>query len=235
LFSTSVSKEFVMKSFFAAMIAVVMLSLVHSAEAGPFCGILRRAATVVTAPVRTVRGNIQSRRAVRQTPPAAPVSPAACSRPESSAAVQPSEEKHPTLATEALMDVVYAMHGKSNEIRAKHKLPLHPLHPKLCAAAQEQAEFLARTGHYAGGRINGGSGHMKNGDPNSRAAKYGFHARSLQEDLTPGRSVDEAFYAWVNAYGHHNYGTILSDTECAGFGFASGPWGNVYCALYGSE
>jgi hypothetical protein len=123
--------------------------------------------------------------------------------------------RHPTL---------FGMLQRNNSIRRRVGLFPHRISPTLTAAAQDHANYMARTGQFS---------HYVNGGPQSRAGKYGFRG-GVRENIAMGtRSIDGAFSMWQNSGAH--YASIVSGTAEAGFGYAVGPGGQVYwVGMYGS-
>jgi len=123
--------------------------------------------------------------------------------------------RHPTL---------FGMLQRNNSIRRRVGLFPHRISPTLTAAAQDHANYMARTGQFS---------HYTNGSPQSRAGKYGFRG-GVRENIAMGtRSIDGAFSMWQNSGAH--YASIVSGTAEAGFGYAVGPGGQVYwVGMYGS-
>jgi hypothetical protein len=123
--------------------------------------------------------------------------------------------RHPTL---------FGMLQRNNSIRRRVGLFPHRISPTLTAAAQDHANFMARSGQFS---------HYTNGSPQSRAGKYGFRG-GVRENIAMGtRSIDGAFAMWQNSGAH--YASIVSGTAEAGFGYAVGPGGQVYwVGMYGT-
>src|SRR5438132_9924298 len=122
--------------------------------------------------------------------------------------------RHPTL---------YSMLVRNNNIRRRVGLFPHRMNPALAAAAQDHANYMARTGQFS---------HYTNGGPQGRANKYGFGGGVL-ENIATGGGVDNAFVMWQNSGAH--YASIVSRTTDAGFGYAVGPNGSTYfVGIYGS-
>jgi hypothetical protein len=97
------------------------------------------------------------------------------------------------------------------------------MNPALAAAAQDHANYMARTGQFS---------HYTNGSPQSRANKYGFGGGVL-ENIATGGGLDNAFAMWQGSGAH--YASIVSNTTDAGFGYAVGPNGAAYfVGIYGS-
>jgi hypothetical protein len=112
---------------------------------------------------------------------------------------------------------------RNNNIRRRVGLWPHRMNPALAAAAQDHANYMARTGQFS---------HYTNGGPQGRAAKYGFGG-GVRENIATGGGVDTAFSMW-QASGAH-YASIVSGTTDAGFGYAVGPNGATYfVGVYGT-
>jgi hypothetical protein len=93
----------------------------------------------------------------------------------------------------------------------------HRINPALTAAAQDHANYMARTGQFS---------HYVNGGPQYRANKYGFRA-GVRENIAYGSaSIDGTFNQWVNSGPH--YASIVSGTTEAGFGYAVNANGLAY-------
>jgi hypothetical protein len=97
------------------------------------------------------------------------------------------------------------------------------MNPALTAAAQDHANYMARTGQFS---------HYTNLGPQGRANKYGFGGGVL-ENIATGGGLDNAFVMWQNSGAH--YASIVSGTTDAGFGYAVGPNGSTYfVGIYGT-
>jgi len=144
---------------------------------------------------------------------------AASARGDSTAESQASPQvrplhRHPTL---------FGMLTRNNNIRRRVGLRPHRMNPALAAAAQDHANYMARTGQFS---------HYTNGSPQSRANKYGFGGGVL-ENIATGGGLDNAFAMWQGSGAH--YASIVSNTTDAGFGYAVGPNGAAYfVGIYGS-
>jgi hypothetical protein len=112
---------------------------------------------------------------------------------------------------------------RNNNLRRRAGLWPHRMNPALVAAAQDHANYMARTGQFS---------HYTNGGPQGRAYKYGFGGGVL-ENIATGGNTDTAFGMWTASGAH--YASIVSRTTDAGFGYAVGPSGATYfVGLYGS-
>jgi uncharacterized protein YkwD len=113
--------------------------------------------------------------------------------------------------------IFLGMLRRNNDIRRRVGLFPHRLNPALTAAAQDHANYMARTGQFS---------HYTNGGPQYRANKFGFRG-GVRENIAYGtRSIDGAFNMWQNSGAH--YASIVSGTTEAGFGYAVGASGQVY-------
>jgi uncharacterized protein YkwD len=122
--------------------------------------------------------------------------------------------RHPTL---------FGMLVRNNNLRRRAGLWPHRMNPALVAAAQDHANYMARTGQFS---------HYTNGGPQGRAYKYGFGG-GVRENIATGGNIDTAFSMWTASGAH--YASIVSGTTDAGFGYAVGPGGATYfVGLYGS-
>ena len=122
--------------------------------------------------------------------------------------------RHPTL---------FGMLVRNNNIRRRVGLRPHRMNPALTQAAQDHANYMARTGQFS---------HYTNLGPQGRANKYGFSGGVL-ENIATGGGLDNAFVMWQNSGAH--YASIVSGTTDAGFGYAVGPNGATYfVGIYGT-
>jgi len=113
--------------------------------------------------------------------------------------------------------IFLGMLRRNNDIRRRAGLFPHRINPALTAAAQDHANYMARTGQFS---------HYTNGGPQYRANKFGFRG-GVRENIAYGTaSVDGAFNMWQNSGAH--YASIVSGTTEAGFGYAVGVAGQVY-------
>ena len=122
--------------------------------------------------------------------------------------------RHPTL---------FGMLVRNNNIRRRVGLRPHRMNPALAAAAQDHANYMAKTGQFS---------HYSNNGPQGRANKYGFKGGVL-ENIAMGGGLDNAFVMWTNSGAH--YASIVSGTTDAGFGYAISPNGGTYfVGIYGT-
>lgn len=120
--------------------------------------------------------------------------------------------------------LLLGMLRRSNDLRSARNLTPHAISPELTKAAQDQAEYMARTASFS---------HYNNGGPGGRAARHGFNG-SARENIAMGyATVDVAFVGWRNSGGH--YASIVSNTTHAGFGYAESEGGTpYYVGVYGT-
>lgn len=122
--------------------------------------------------------------------------------------------RHPT---------IFGMLVRNNNLRRRVGLIPHRINPALVAAAQDHANYMARTGQFS---------HYTNGGPQTRANRYGFPG-GVRENIATGGNIDTAFSMWTASGAH--YASIVSGTTDAGFGYAVGPGGATYfVGLYGT-
>jgi uncharacterized protein YkwD len=150
---------------------------------------------------------------LNSVPPAATAGGESNTHAQASPQVRPLH-RHPTL---------FGMLTRNNNIRRRVGLRPHRMNPALAAAAQDHANYMAKTGQFS---------HYTNGSPQSRANKYGFGGGVL-ENIATGGGLDTAFAMWQNSGAH--YSSIVSSTTDAGFGYAVGPNGSTYfVGIYGT-
>ncbi|MEZ6113503.1 MAG: CAP domain-containing protein [Pirellulaceae bacterium] len=115
------------------------------------------------------------------------------------------------------------MLDRNNQWRASAGMGPQRLHPALTRAAQDHANYMARTGSFS---------HHSNGGPLSRASRYGFQGL-VRENIAMGQvTISEAFQSWRNSGGH--WANICCDAPAAGFGYAIDSAGNGYwVGVYG--
>src|SRR5437868_12140095 len=73
--------------------------------------------------------------------------------------------RHPTL---------FGMLVRNNNLRRRVGLWPHRMNPALTAAAQDHANYMARTGQFS---------HYVNGGPSGRAYKYGYTGGGVRENI----------------------------------------------------
>jgi hypothetical protein len=116
--------------------------------------------------------------------------------------------RHPTLL---------GMLRRNNDIRRRVGLWPHRMNPALTKAAQDHANYMARTGDFQ---------HYSNGGPQGRAARYGFSGGVRENIAWNYQGIEGAFGAWTTSSAH--YASLASSTTDAGFGYAVGNNGSTY-------
>jgi uncharacterized protein YkwD len=211
-----------------ATLACSMVLFVTSTEAGIF---FRRSSnsyrpTTYYRPATTT----YSRPAAATPRPAAVTQPTTVFRPASAPVVQPATqaqaEAAPVQATAPTYNsVILNMLARNNAIRTSRGMRPTFLSSRLTAAAQNHANYMARTG-----TMN----HYTNGGPQARAAMYGFRG-GVRENIAMGQpSVDSVFSTWTASGGH--YANMMSHSDVAGFGYAVGANGQPFwVAVYATN
>lgn len=151
--------------------------------------------------------------------------PTATTVPAATAAAADTPDTSPAPVRLVDHPILRACWTRNCELRTARGLQPHVLNERLCAAAQDHANWMA---------ANHSMQHYSNDGPFGRALRYGFR-RGVQENIAYGYgSVDSAFNAWVNSGGH--YANMMSGTSSAGFGCAVASNGTLYwCAVYGNS
>ena len=123
--------------------------------------------------------------------------------------------RHPTLL---------GMLRRNNSIRRGVGLWPHRMNPALTKAAQDHANYMARSGDFQ---------HYSNAGPQGRASRYGFRGGVRENIAWNYQGIDGAFGAWTTSSGH--YASLVSSTTDAGFGYAVGANGSTYwVGVYGN-
>lgn len=121
--------------------------------------------------------------------------------------------------------VLLRMLLRNNQVRGGVGLRGHRLHPALARAAQDHANYMARTRDFS---------HYSNLGPSGRAQKYGYSSGVLENIAYGYPSIDAAFTGWQNSGGH--WANMSSHTADAGFGYAVSADGTAYwVAVYGNS
>jgi uncharacterized protein YkwD len=131
----------------------------------------------------------------------------------------------PTLAEQML--------AENNRVRALAGKPPQTLDQRLCQAAQEQADHLARNNYRY---TSSGSAHFYgNGSVETRAARYGFQGDLGENFAGNQHDLETAFEQWQESPGHAR--TLYGSYDRCGFGMAYSPTtGHTYwMAVYGRE
>lgn len=128
-------------------------------------------------------------------------------------------------------DAAVAVMTRINAERTPHGLRPVLYHPLLAAAAQGQAEDIARRGNPQGKLHEGSDG----SDEATRVNRTGYHWSNLGEIAAPGwpqQPIDPAdvVQRWMNSPGHR--GQILTPTHRdAGVGIATAADGTGYAVV----
>jgi uncharacterized protein YkwD len=113
---------------------------------------------------------------------------------------------------------LFGMLTRNNVMRRRAGLLPHRMSPALTLAAQDHANYMARTGQFS---------HYTNYGPQGRASKFGFQGGGVRENIAMGGGgMDYAFTMWQNSGAH--YASIVSGTTDAGFGYAVSSSGTAY-------
>jgi uncharacterized protein YkwD len=134
-------------------------------------------------------------------------------------AEEPAEvplHRHPTLLR---------MLFRNNQVRGGVGLRNHRINPALTKAAQDHANYMARTRDFS---------HYSNGGPSGRAYRYGFRYGVMENIAYGYPTVEAAFAGWQSSSGH--WANMSSNTSDAGFGYAVSPEGTAYwVAVYANS
>ncbi len=114
---------------------------------------------------------------------------------------------------------------KNNDYRIRYSRVPHTINPQLTEAAQNHADYMARTGVFS---------HYANSGYIARARNAGYTGK-VRENIAMGyQTVDIAFNGWRNSSGHWS-ALISSGSRDAGFGYAVSKAGHPYwVAVYGT-
>lgn len=130
-----------------------------------------------------------------------------------------------TPAKLAVHTVHNEMLQRNNQLRTGLGRQPHQLSEELTEAAQNHAEYMARTGQYS---------HYVNLGPGGRVRKFGYPGRMRGEIIhcTP-RTVEKAFDGWMKSPPHRSI--LLGRSTQAGFGYAVSKGGTAYwVGVYGT-
>jgi uncharacterized protein YkwD len=134
-----------------------------------------------------------------------------------------AQQTEPTKLSEH--PTVLSLFTRNNQIRVLHRKTPQELDERLCQAAQDHAQYMAN---------NRVMSHFLNGNPRSRAKKYGFpvaNENSLSVEDSVAISRDGPWEGWTQPW---HLTTILADRPYCGFGLAYDVTGRPYwCAVYG--
>jgi uncharacterized protein YkwD len=127
--------------------------------------------------------------------------------------------------TSSFHPTIMSMLARNNSTRTSRGMRPMSLSARLTAAAQNHANYMARTGSFS---------HYTNGGPQGRVAAHGFRG-GVRENIAMGQpSVESAFNTWTASGAH--YANMMSHSDVAGFGYAVGSNGQAYwVAVYGNN
>lgn len=127
--------------------------------------------------------------------------------------------------TPSFHPTILSMLTRNNATRTSRGMRPMFLSSRLTAAAQNHANYMARTGSFS---------HYTNGSPQGRVAQYGFRG-GVRENIAMGQpSVESAFNTWTASGAH--YANMMSHSDVAGFGYAVAANGQAYwVAVYGNN
>lgn len=128
---------------------------------------------------------------------------------------------------------VYAQDDKTwllnqiNNLRASQGLHAYVWNNQLAAAAQQQSEYMASTGHISHQQSNGSM-------PSDRAAANGYAGGWIIENIYGGSiaTAGDAWNFWLNS-GVHYSGLVNQNTNEIGIGVAQNGNGGYYTLVFG--
>lgn len=114
-----------------------------------------------------------------------------------------------------------------NALRGQLGLHTYVWNNQLAAAAQQQAEYMATTGHISHTQANGST-------PGSRAAVNGYNGSWVSENIYGGgiAQASDAWNFWINSPVHYA-GIAHTRNNEIGIGSSSGPYGTMYAMVFG--
>lgn len=114
-----------------------------------------------------------------------------------------------------------------NALRGQLGLHAYVWQGSLAAAAQEQSEYMAATGHISHTQSNGST-------PGSRAVAHGYGGSFVSENIYGGTMATAAiaWNWWLNSPVHYA-GIAHARNNEIGVGIASGPSGNFFTLVFG--
>lgn len=117
--------------------------------------------------------------------------------------------------------------GQVNNLRGGLGLHAYVWNDQLAAAAQQQSEYMAATGHISHTQSNGST-------PTSRAAANGYGGTMIAENIYGGlmAQATDAWAFWVNSGVHYATLTNSRNNEI-GIGAAKGDNGTYYALVIG--
>jgi uncharacterized protein YkwD len=197
-----------------------LASLVSTTEAGIFG---RRQSSSNNRTTYTYRPATTTAAAKPAVPAAKPASEASST--EASDKVEAKTVSVSKPETPTFHPTILSMLARNNSTRTTRGLRPMSLSARLTAAAQNHANYMARTGSFS---------HYTNGSPQGRVAAHGFRG-GVRENIAMGQpSVEGAFNTWTASGAH--YANMMSHSDVAGFGYAVGSNGQAYwVAVYGNN
>jgi len=120
-------------------------------------------------------------------------------------------------------ETIKIMFSQNNLIRKVYGKMPQKIDNRLCNAAQNHAEYMARHSNMS---------HDINGTPSARAMRFGWHNNQVYENIAYGQiTIREVFTDWVHSPTH--YKSMMADCDCCGFGLAYSKHDVIYwCVLY---
>lgn len=114
-----------------------------------------------------------------------------------------------------------------NALRGQLGLHAYVWNGSLTAAAQEQSNYMANTGHISHTQTNGST-------PASRAAAHGYGGRFVSENIYGGSiaQASDAWTWWLNSPVHYA-GIAHNRNNEIGIAVGSGTHGNFYTLVFG--
>ncbi len=121
--------------------------------------------------------------------------------------------------------ILLKMLKQNNFLRNRSSRHTQSINVDLTEAAQDHAEYMARTGYYD---------HYVNGNPYARATRHGFKGAYAGEIIHRGpTTIVGAFDGWMHSPPHHSI--LMGGAQEAGFGHATSTNGTEYwVGLYGT-
>lgn len=122
-------------------------------------------------------------------------------------------------------ETIQAMLKENNKIRVQLNLAEHRISPSLTKAAQDHAQYMAKTHDFEHVSAN-------NASPGVRAHRYGYSGTVRENIGRAYKSVDIVFLEWTKSESHMQ--SISGNFTEVGFGYAVSENGVGYwVALYG--
>ena len=120
-------------------------------------------------------------------------------------------------------ETIRVMFHHNNLVRKIYGKTQQKIDERLCRAAQNHAEYMARYSNMS---------HDINGTPSLRAMSFGWPNSHVRENIGYGQiSVLEIFNDWIESPPH--YKSMMSECDFCGFGLAYSEHNVIYwCAVY---